>query len=491
MTDRPAAGLVDVVAAVEQRAGTLAVVDPAGVGGAIEVGSITHDSRQVQPGMAFACLRGDRFDGHDFAAGAVADGATLLVVDHELPRSDVGDTPQLVVDDTRRWLGPISAAVFGHPSERLITVGITGTNGKTTTAQLLAAVFEANGWPTGVVGTLHGVRTTPEAPELQATLVGFVEAGLRAAVLEVSSHALALHRVDGTRFDVVVFTNLGRDHLDLHGSPEEYFRAKAALFTPEFAPRAVINAEDTHGRLLIDAVTAAGDRPRVVPFGSDQISDVEVAAARHSYVWRNRRVEVPLGGAFNVSNSLAALTVAAELEVPLDVAAEGVGRVAPVPGRFEVVADPRGELTVVVDYAHTPDGLDEVLTSARGVAGPAGSVIAVFGCGGERDVEKRPEMGAVAARLADRVVVTSDNPRREDPEAIIADIVAGVDSRYRARVTSNADRRAAIGTALAAAGRGDVVVIAGKGHEKTQDLGDTCVPFDDRSVAEALLEELQ
>ncbi|MGI9645901.1 MAG: UDP-N-acetylmuramoyl-L-alanyl-D-glutamate--2,6-diaminopimelate ligase [Ilumatobacteraceae bacterium] len=491
MADGATAGLADIVAAVEQRGGSVGVVDPQGSGSDLLLRSVTHDSRTVESGTVFACLRGDRFDGHEFAAGAVAAGASLLVVDHELPRSDVGDTPQLIVDDTRLRLGPISSAVYGHPSEQLITVGITGTNGKTTTAQLLAAVFEANGWPTGVIGTLHGTRTTPEAPELQATLAGFVERGLRAAVLEVSSHALALHRVDGTQFDAVVFTNLGRDHLDLHGSPEEYFRAKAALFTPEFSPLAAINADDTHGRLLIDAVTAAGDQPRVVPFGSDRLSEVEVTAERHTYSWRDQSIDVPLGGAFNVLNSLAAVTVAAELGVPGDVAAQGLSRVAPVRGRFEVVADPRSEVTVVVDYAHTPDGLDEVLTSARGVVGPEGSVIAVFGCGGERDVEKRPEMGAVAARLADRVVVTSDNPRHEDPDAIVEDIVAGVEHRYRARVTSNTDRRAAIGTALAAAGRGDVVVIAGKGHEKTQDLGDTCVPFDDRSVAEALLEELQ
>ena len=252
----------------------------------VELLGVAHDSRAVAPGALFACLRGAASDGHDHAAQAVASGATALLVDHELPAVD--SVAQLVVDDTRRALGPVSSLVYERPSRRLTTVGITGTNGKTTTAQLTAAIFEANGWTTGVVGTLHGARTTPEAPELQQTLATFVDEGASAAVLEVSSHALALHRVDGTEFDAVIFTNLGRDHLDLHGSTEEYFRAKAQLFDVRFAPLALVNTDDPYGRLLADVI-AGTDGLRVVELSLDQVSDIEVTTSTHSYTWRGRR----------------------------------------------------------------------------------------------------------------------------------------------------------------------------------------------------------
>jgi UDP-N-acetylmuramoyl-L-alanyl-D-glutamate--2,6-diaminopimelate ligase len=460
-------------------------------GGDVTVASVTHDSRAVGSDAMFACLRGETFDGHDFAAGAAAAGAVALLVDHELPPAASGGLPQLVVDDTRLALGPLASAIEGHPSQALTTVGITGTNGKTTTAAMTAAIFEANGWRTGVLGTLAGARTTPEAPELQRSLAAFVAEGCRAAVLEVSSHALALHRVDGTSFDVVLFTNLGRDHLDLHGSPEDYFRAKALLFTTGFSPLAVVNVDDPHGRLLADSLAQSADAPAVVELTRADLGEVAISPTGHSYRWRGRRVEVPIGGDFNVANSHAALVVAAELGVPPDVAIDGLRTMPPVPGRFERIdaATERG-FTVVVDYAHTPDGLGELLTAARHVVDAPAAVIAVFGCGGERDQEKRPEMGAVAAAGADRVIVTSDNPRREDPAAIVAEIVAGVPERYRARVTSNTDRRAAIADAIGAARRGDIVVIAGKGHETTQDLGDRTIDFDDRIVARSILEDL-
>ena len=456
------------------------------------VSAVTHDSRLVMPGSLYACLRGATFDGHDFAAQAVSAGATALLVDHRLGRDVVGDTPQIVVDDTRLRLGPIAARLAGNPSQYLTTVGITGTNGKTTTAHLLAAIFETNGWPTGVVGTLHGPRTTPEAPDLQAMLAGFVESGSVAAVLEVSSHALELHRVDGTEFDAVIFTNLGHDHLDLHGTPEQYFRAKASLFVAAFAPIGVVNIDDPYGRLLADTVAAVENDGgfRVVGYSSTDISDVEITAGHHRYRWRDAMIEVAIGGAFNVSNSLAALTTAVELGIDIDVAKAGLRSVQPVPGRFEVVRSVVSEdtgFTVVVDYAHTPDGLVEVLASARQVSEPGASVTIVFGCGGDRDREKRPEMGAVAGRLADRVIITSDNPRNEDPDAIIDDIMRGVDDRYRGRVMTNPDRRSAIGEAISEARHGDVVVIAGKGHEQTQDLGTTIVDFDDRVVALAVM----
>ncbi len=456
------------------------------------VTDVVHDSRQVSPGSVYVCLRGQSFDGHEFAVDAVAAGAVAIVTDHRL---DDVTVPQIVVDDTRLRVGPLAAMLTGHPSRSLITVGITGTNGKTTTAQFLEAIFVANGWGTGVIGTLHGPRTTPEAPDLQRALRGFLDQGARAAVLEVSSHALELHRADGTEFDAVVFTNLGRDHLDLHGSQEEYFRAKARLFSPEFAPLAVINVDDTHGRLLADTVasTQPGREFRVVPVSIDQITEVVVGASSHRYRWRGIHVVVPIGGRFNVANSLAAITTAVELGIDPQVAAAGLGAVGGVPGRFEVVgspvADERG-ITVIVDYAHTPDGLAEVLTSARAVADPGASVVVVFGCGGERDRPKRREMGRVATELADHVVVTSDNPRGEAPEAIIGDIIDGVAPDYLRRVVTEPDRRDAIRTALAGAQRGDVVLLAGKGHERTQEFADHTIDFDDRRVAAELLETL-
>jgi UDP-N-acetylmuramoyl-L-alanyl-D-glutamate--2,6-diaminopimelate ligase len=461
-------------------------------------GEVVHDSRQVTSGSLYACLRGEHFDGHEFAADAVRAGATAVLVDHHLDALDEvsdgrGVVAQIIVDDTRLRLGPIAAEVAGHPSRALATVGITGTNGKTTTAALMASIFEAAGRPCGVIGTLHGARTTPEAPELQATLSGFVNSAKTAAVLEVSSHALAMHRIDGTEFDAVVFTNLGHDHLDLHGSNEAYFRAKARLFDPSFARLGVINIDDTHGRLLADTVASEtpGHEFRVVTYSTADVTDVDVTAAAHRYVWRGRNVEVPMGGDFNVSNSLAALTTAVELGIDPDVAVAGVATLGTVPGRFEVIDTPesrRRGISVVVDYAHTPDGLRRVLEAARAVVASTGSLTVVFGCGGNRDRAKRPVMGAVAALTADRVVVTSDNPRDEAPEQIISEILDGIESASSADVIALVDRRDAIGQAISAAGDGDVVVIAGKGHETTQEFADRVIEFDDRAVAREFLE---
>jgi UDP-N-acetylmuramoyl-L-alanyl-D-glutamate--2,6-diaminopimelate ligase len=444
---------------------------------------ITHDSRAVSAGQVFACLRGDSFDGHRFAVGAVEAGAAALLVDHRL--DDVGDAPQIIVEDTRRAVGPVSAAACGDPAERLLTVGITGTNGKTTTAQLVQALLDAAGRPAGIIGTLHGPRTTPEAPDLHALLARFVEDGKTAVVMEVSSHALALHRIDGTEFDVVAFTNFGHDHLDLHGSPEAYFRAKSALFTSTFAPVAVVNVDDAHGRLLADTLEdrTAAQAMRVVEVCHDDVDAVEVTTDHHRYQWRGHDVALGLGGSFNVSNSQMALTIVDELGIDVGEALRGFADFAPVPGRFEVVATPETEergITVIVDYAHTPDGLEFLLSAAREVT--SGRTIAVFGCAGRRDRAKRPVMGDVAARGADVAIATSDNPRGEDPEAILADVVAGVSDEFRSRLTTIADRRSAISHALASAEKGDTVLIAGKGHETTQDLGDEMIAFDDRAV---------
>jgi UDP-N-acetylmuramoyl-L-alanyl-D-glutamate--2,6-diaminopimelate ligase len=441
------------------------------------VTAMTHDSRRAAPGTLYACVRGERHDGHEFAPAAVAAGATALLVDHRVEL----DVPQLVVGDARAAMGPVASAVYAHPSAALSIVGITGTNGKTTTAHLLASILRESGRTTGVIGTLSGTHTTPEAPELQARLAAFRDDGYEAVVMEVSSHALALRRVDGTRFAAAVFTNLGCDHLDLHGSAQAYFRAKARLFTPELAAVGVTNIDDAHGRLLRDAGTIP-----TVPFSAIDATDVQVAADSHAFTWRGQRIEVGLGGSFNVMNSLAAATTATLLGVsPEDIAA-GLRAAGPVAGRFERVGADGSGVTAVVDYAHTPDGLGEVLTAARAVA--AGRVIIVFGCGGDRDRAKRPQMGAVAARLADLVVVTSDNPRSERPAAIIDDVMAGVAWAARGHVTVEPDRAAAIAIALDAAHAGDVVVVAGKGHETTQTIGDRVIEFDDRVVVRDLLE---
>ena len=445
----------------------------------VEVGGITHDSRSVASGNVFACFRGERADGHVHAANSVAAGAVALLVDHRL--TDVADVPQLVVSDTRRAVGPASAAAWGDPADRMITVGITGTNGKTTTAQIVAAMLESCGVSTGVVGTLHGPRTTPEAPDLHRALAAFADEGRGAVVMEVSSHALALHRVDGTRFDVVAFTNFGHDHLDLHGSPEAYFRAKAALFTPEFAPVAVVNIGDPHGQLLADSIESTMD---VVEVHTDEIDHLEVTASGHRYRWRDRDVMCALGGRFNVDNSLLSLHVADRLDVDLDRAVESLASLDAIPGRFEIIDHPAASergIIIVVDYAHTPDGLEVLLRSARSIT--QGRLVSVFGCAGNRDREKRPVMGEVAARLSDIAIATSDNPRGEDPDTIIDDVLAGVADDYRSRVTRQQDRRLAVRHALDIAERGDVVVIAGKGHETSQDLGHEVVEFDDRAVA--------
>ena len=444
---------------------------------------LTHDSRDVRPGWAFACVPGDRFDGHDFAAQAIAAGASLLLVERRLPRDVAGDTPQVIVSDVRRAMGHLAAEIHGRPASDLTMVGITGTNGKTTTTQLLGAIMRAAGREARELGTLSGVRTTPESPDLQRRLAGFVRDGVDVVVMEVSSHALALHRVAGTRFDVAVFTNLGRDHLDLHESMESYFRAKASLFMPDLSDIGVTNLDDPYGRLLLDVAAI-----EMVGFSADDAQGLDVGIAHHAFTWRGQPVRVPIGGDFNVLNSLAALTAAAALGIDAETAARGLAAAFPVPGRFEVVSAPGADIAVVVDYAHTPEGLEHVLRSARELA--VGRVVTVFGCGGDRDAEKRPMMGAAASANADVVVVTSDNPRHEDPQAIVDATVAGVEPRYRERVSIELDRQVAIESAIGAARPGDVVVIAGKGHETTQTIGDHAHPFDDREVARAVLHAL-
>jgi UDP-N-acetylmuramoyl-L-alanyl-D-glutamate--2,6-diaminopimelate ligase len=443
---------------------------------------VTHDSRDVVPGTIFCCVRGQRADGHDFAADAAARGAVALVVERAVPGVSI---PQFEVADSRVALSLLSCEFFGHPSQQLRVIGVTGTNGKTTTTQLLGSIMRTAGWNSEVFGTLSGQYTTPEAPVLQQRLAGFLADGGRAVAMEVSSHSLALHRVDGTRFAVGVFTNLGRDHLDFHGDMESYFAAKARLFTADFCDQAVINVDDAFGARLAGEVAKDVD---VIPYSRADVGNVSISPVSHSYTWRGRRVTAPLGGSFNVMNSLAAATAAVAAGLDSDSVVAGLAAAPTVPGRFESV-DAGQDFAVLVDYAHTPDGLAEVLRSVRESNASGGKVIVVFGCGGDRDKAKRPMMGEIAVSLADSVIVTSDNPRSEDPRAIIDSIVAGIPDHLRHRLNGIFPERAeAIGRALRLASSNDVVVIAGKGHETTQTIGSTVVPFDDRVVAREFLE---
>jgi UDP-N-acetylmuramoyl-L-alanyl-D-glutamate--2,6-diaminopimelate ligase len=451
--------------------GDVHVLDVIGDAAGAAITDVVHDSRRVAPGALFCCVRGEHLDGHDLAGEAVAAGATALLVDH---RVDVAaEVVQVVVADTRAAMGPIAAAFHGDPSRSLHVIGVTGTNGKTTVTHLVAAILEAHGWRCGVIGTLSGPRTTPEAPELQATLAGLRDEGCRAVAMEVSSHALALHRVDGTHFAVGVFTNLGRDHLDFHGTDEMYFRAKARLFDAGRSDHAVINGDDQRGQLLLDVVALPA-----TAFSLQDATDLDVGATSSTFSWDGERIDLPLGGEFNVRNAIAAATTARVLGVPASTIAAGLRAVRPVPGRFEAV-DAGQSFSVVVDYAHTPDGLRAVLDAAR--AATSGRVLVVFGCGGDRDHGKRPAMGAVATELADVALLTSDNPRGENPQTIIDEVRSGASGN--ARLIVEPDRRMAIATALAEAAPGDMVVIAGKGHETGQEIGDEILPFDDRVVA--------
>jgi len=444
--------------------------------GAAAITSVTHDSRAVTPGALFCCLVGATADGHDHAAAAVAAGGAALLVERPLPL----DVPQAVVADTRVALASVAAAFHNHPSRRLAVAGVTGTNGKTTVTYLLAAVLEAADRPSAVIGTITGARTTPEAPDLQARLAALAAEGVAAVAMEVSSHALVQRRVDALWFEAVAFTNLSQDHLEYHGTMEDYFAAKASLFDPARARVGVVNADDPWGRRLLDGATGLDLRP----FSLGDVSSLAVGRDGSTFVLDGHPVRLRICGTFNVSNALAAAALARELGVgPADVAA-GLGALAAVPGRFERV-DGGGPVAVVVDYAHTPDGLEKVLRAARQLAGD-GRVVVVFGAGGDRDHAKRPAMGEAAARLADVAVLTSDNPRSEDPLAIIAEVSAGV-TRPEALVVEP-DRRAAIALALDTARPGDVVVVAGKGHETVQVFaGGHVVPFDDRAVARELL----
>ena len=466
----------------------------------VECSGIAYDSRRVSPGMVFVAVHGLKTDGIQFVSQAIAAGAAAIVAEQPAPSPSV--VPWVVVTSARLALALLAAEFFEHPSRAMRVVGITGTNGKTTTGYLTAAIFDAAGMRSGLMGTvsyrigarsLDATRTTPEAPELQSFMRRMVAEGCTACVMEVSSHALSLRRVDGIQFAARVFTNLTRDHLDFHADMEDYFAAKRRLFEmpPAEAP-SVINADDPRAPALLDV----SQRP--VTYGINKAADVTSGPLTFSLDGLEFDARLPQGvvrvrsrlvGRPNVYNILAAVATASSLDVPIEAIEKGIRQLPGVPGRFELASTRDDDVTVIVDYAHTDDALRNLLETARPLA--ERRLITVFGAGGDRDRTKRPLMGMVAARLSDVVVITSDNPRSEDPQRIIDEVRRGADAETRqssADVLTIVDRHDAILQAIARAAKGDVVLIAGKGHEKYQEIGGRTQPFDDVAVAREGLE---
>nr|WP_229698139.1 UDP-N-acetylmuramoyl-L-alanyl-D-glutamate--2,6-diaminopimelate ligase [Wenjunlia tyrosinilytica] len=481
----------------------LGLADPAtwGPADAAPVTGITHDSRAARPGDIYAALPGARFHGADFVPQAVGNGAVAVLTDAEGARraTEAGvAVPILVVDDPRGRMGALAAAIYDQPGQDLVQIGVTGTSGKTTTAYLLEGGLKAAGRTTGLVGTVEtrvgeerikSERTTPEATDLQALFAVMRERGVRSVAMEVSSHALVLGRVDGAVFDVAVFNNLSPEHMEFHSDMEDYFRAKAQLFTPRRSRLGVVNIDDEHGRRLVEEAQVP-----IVTFSAEgakeadwRAEDVELGPVDSTFrvlgpKGESAEARVPLPGAFNVANALAAITALVCAGLPLERAVAGVAAVPGVPGRLERV-DAGQPYLAVVDYAHKTDAVESVLRTLRRVT--RGRLHIVIGCGGDRDPHKRGPMGAAAARLADTAVLTSDNPRSEDPLAILAAMLEGaasVPAHERGTVLVDADRASAIAAAVARAHSGDTVLIAGKGHEQGQDIGGIVRPFDDREV---------
>ena len=457
------------------------------------VSDVTHDSRQIREGSLFVAIRGAQADGHDFIDMAVEKGAAGILVES---LQDV-EIPQIVVTSTRAAMPWAARVVYGSPDDSLTVVGVTGTNGKTTVVHMLESILSAADVPVGLIGTLGArigthpmptARTTPEAPDLQRMLGVMRDSGVRVVLMEVSSHAIELHRSDAIHFSIVGFTNLSQDHLDFHGDMESYFATKMRLFTSGAAERAVINIGDQwgerlHGEILIPTTTVSVN-------GKADLSASDLSATSRGTSFRvashmgTTRFELPLVGDFNVSNALVALSMAQDLGVDMATAAKGLSTVQTIPGRMEVIAHD-GPFTVIVDYAHTPDAIAVVLGSVRALSGRR--VIALLGAGGDRDKEKRSIMGAAAARLSDVTIVTTDNPRTESPTSIAEEIARGAEAQPNTHVEVILERRSAISHAVSIAEEGDIVVILGKGHEQGQDIGSDVLPFDDRDEARTAL----
>lgn len=460
--------------------------------------NLCADSRHVKPGHWFVALRGTTADGHKFLGDAAAKGAVAAIVDTADPGVSI---PQVVVPNTLAALPTLAANFYQHPADRMVLAGVTGSNGKTSSTYLLEAVWKAADIDCGVIGTIeyrwggHGVdapNTTPLAHDLHHTLFHMEADGIQHVVLEVSSHALELHRVDGLAFAAALFTNLSHDHLDFHPTMEAYRAAKMRLFTEHLAGLGAINLDDEQGRIVYSEI----DSDTRLSYAIDRAADVraedvhldrESTRFRLASEWGTADIRSNLLGRHNLENVLGVCALALALELPLDAIAEGIAALPSVPGRLEVIENDLGA-TILVDYAHTPDGLDKVLTTTSKL--PHNRLICLMGCGGDRDRTKRPEMGAFALKHSDRVIVTSDNPRTEDPETIIRDITTGMTSGQD-RYQVEPDRREAIRRGLQSLEPGDIFVIAGKGHETYQLIGTTKHPFDDRAVTRAMLAEMR
>ena len=458
----------------------------------LEISDLAYDTRSVGPGTLFVCIPGANRDGHDLAAEAVANGAVALIVERAV---DVA-VPQLVVESSRAAAAVAADAFFGAPTEQLDVAGVTGTNGKTTTTYLLRSILEADARRTALVGTVEWVvggragpapHTTPEAIDLQRLFREMVDAGDQAVALEASSHGSHFRRLDRVRFDALVFTNLTREHLDLHGDMEEYFQAKRRLFTGISPPPAAVNVGDPYGRRLAEELAGAHRAPLVTfglrPEAEVRADHLELDTQGARFTAAGIALETRLLGVFNVENVLGAVAAALLLDVDGDAIAAGVRALTGVPGRFEAIDEGQG-FAVVVDYSHKPDALAAVLEAARSLGD--GRLTVVVGAGGDRDRTKRPEMGRAAKELADRVIVTNDNPRSEDPLRIAEEILLGAGTD----VEVDLDRHSAIESAIGGAEAGDVVVIAGKGHEQGQEIAGVVHPFDDREVAREALRKL-
>jgi UDP-N-acetylmuramoyl-L-alanyl-D-glutamate--2,6-diaminopimelate ligase len=457
-----------------------------------EIRDLAYDARDAGPGALFFCVRGMRADGHDFAPQAVENGAVALVVERPLDLP----VPQLVVADSRAAMAGAAEKFFGRPTTELQVAGVTGTSGKTTTAFLLYAVLAAAGRRPGLLGTVEtrvdgerrpATRTTAEAIDLQRLFREMLDAGDKSCAMEATSHGSALGRLDRVRFAALVFTNLSQDHLDFHPTMEDYFQAKRRLFFGDAPPPAAVNVGDEHGRRLADELGVAGTP--LVTFGFSEDADIrpeslDLSGSVTTFTAAGISLRTRLRGRFNVENVLGIVAAAQLLGIPADAVAAGVESIGGVPGRFELV-DEGQPFTVVVDYAHKPGALENVLRAARELT--SGRVLCVFGAGGDRDVAKRPQMGRIAAELADVPILTSDNPRSEDPAAIAEQVLAGMNGEPAVEL----DRRAAIARAIELAEPGDVVVIAGKGHERGQEIAGRIVPFDDREVAGEALRALR
>lgn len=465
----------------------------------IDISGLSYDSRKVKEGDLFFCIRGFNADGHSYAKNAWEAGAKAIVVDKLQPNIAI---TQLVVDNTREAMSKISSAFFGHPTKRLKLVGITGTNGKTTTAFMAERILRAGGLKTGLLGTVEYRigdelvpvdRTTPESLDLQLLFYKMVQAGVEAAVIEVSSHAIDLLRVHACDFDAVVFTNLSQDHLDYHKDMGSYFLVKKKLFDPAIFRGAtqVINVDDLYGGQLVNAAQSGQLRYSTKDKVELYSTEMQLRANGSSFKLNTPvgavDVSLRLPGFYNIYNAMAASGATIAVGASLGSVKSGLEGLENVPGRFETVECGQG-FTVVVDYAHTPDSLEKILTAARELT--KGRLICVFGCGGDRDKGKRPIMGKVAAEIGDLTIITSDNPRSEEPAIIIDEIVAGVKEVAGASLKIEEDRRAAIWLALKSAQPGDFVVIAGKGHEQGQEIAGNKIPFDDAQVARELLREL-